>query len=71
MPNLTIKGSFTPGQTPVINQLEIDGTCQTCGGSFDITIPYDLTAARGTVLHVLSKASADKTGKRSISIQAT
>lgn len=66
MPKIHIKGSFAAGHAPVIEQLQIEGDCQTCGGAFEITIPYDLHAAEGTVQHLHSTATVDSAGKRTI-----
>jgi len=66
MPKLIIKGSFTPGHGPAIDHIILDGDCQTCGADFDISIPYDLHAASGTVQHILTTAKSDGTGRRTI-----
>ena len=66
MPKIIIKGTFVAGGKTDVSSLTIEGDCQTCGGSFDITIPYDLDAEGGTVQQLHSKASADDAGQRTI-----
>lgn len=41
MPTLRITGSFTAGKAADL-RVQVDD-CQTCGGTLDISIPYDLS----------------------------
>jgi hypothetical protein len=70
MAKLRIKGSFATTSTPAkLDDILIEGDCQTCGGTFDISIPFDMTAAAGTALqHVRSTATTDPTGARNIKV---
>ena len=65
MAKIRIQGKFT-STTSEITKFSIEEDCQTCGGTFDITIPYDLTKPNGTEEKVMSKATSDASGARTI-----
>jgi hypothetical protein len=63
MAKLRIKGTFNRGDGTITSgDVTLSGDCQTCGGEFDVTVPYDFTAS-GETGEVTTKGTKDTGGK--------